>query len=80
MLKCLVHGKLQMICNSILAKSWRESTETEPDLVGTGNACIMKRHTWLARIIHIPVNNPPSGLRLRPAFAGRRSGQAQGAR
>ena len=36
-----------MICNSILAKSWRESTETEPDLVGTGNACIMKRHTWL---------------------------------
>ena len=30
----------------------------------------------LARIIHIKVNNLPSGLRLRPAFAGRRSGLA----
>ncbi len=30
----------------------------------------------LARIIHIEVNNLPSGLRLRPAFAGRRSGLA----
>ncbi len=29
-----------------------------------------------ARIIHIEVNNLPSGLRLRPAFAGRRSGLA----
>jgi tetrapyrrole methylase family protein/MazG family protein len=47
MLECLVHGKLQMVCNSILANSWRESTETEPDLVGTGKACIMKQHTWL---------------------------------
>ncbi|MFQ5917851.1 MAG: hypothetical protein ACE5I0_08595, partial [Candidatus Binatia bacterium] len=33
-------------------------------------------NTLLARIIHIQVNNPPSGLRLRPAFAGRRSGLA----
>ena len=30
----------------------------------------------LARIIRIEVNNPPSGLRLRPAFSGRRSGLA----
>jgi len=30
----------------------------------------------LGRIIHIEVNNLPSGLRLRPAFAGRRSGLA----
>ena len=30
----------------------------------------------LVRIIHIEVNNLPSGLRLRPAFAGRRSGLA----
>ncbi len=30
----------------------------------------------LGRIIHIEVNNLPSGLRLRPACAGRRSGPA----
>jgi hypothetical protein len=30
----------------------------------------------LARIIHIEGNNLPSGLRLRPAFAGHRSGLA----
>ena len=30
----------------------------------------------LAQIIHIEVNDLPSGLRLRPAFAGRRSGLA----
>ncbi len=29
-----------------------------------------------ARIIHIEVNSRPSGLRLRPACAGRRSGLA----
>ncbi len=29
-----------------------------------------------ARIIHTEVNNLPSGLRLRPAFVGRRSGLA----
>ncbi len=29
-----------------------------------------------ARIIHTEANNLPSGLRLRPAFVGRRSGPA----
>ncbi len=35
-----------------------------------------ERYRLLARIIHETVNNPPSGLRLRPAFAGLRSGLA----
>ncbi len=36
----------------------------------------MPAGTKLARIIHIEANNLPCGLRLRPAFAGLRSGLA----
>lgn len=44
--KCLIHSKLQMICKNILAQAWRESRETNPDLVHMGKACIISRHHW----------------------------------